>query len=198
MAMWRPKERIKHLAAPGRWPDLERARSSALFQPIQLGATELNDRTWVPAMVPWRASDDGYVTPDVLDWYRRFAEGRPGAIVVEATGIRDIPSGPLLRIGDDRFLPDLTELVETVKASQRWLYPAVRSDYRFPQHSPAPFAGTLSWRVPANDRRASHAPGPACACFRSRCAPGARSAGRRCLDGCVDAARMGGTAIRRT
>ena len=29
--------------------------------------------------------------------------------------IRDIPSGPLLRIGDDRFIPGLRELVETVR-----------------------------------------------------------------------------------
>jgi len=65
-------------------------------------------------MVPWRASDDGFVTPDVLDWYSRFARGRPGAIVVEATGIRDVPSGPLLRIGHDRFLPGLRELVKAV------------------------------------------------------------------------------------
>ena len=36
------------------------------------------------------------------------------SIVVEATGIRDIPSGPLLRIGHDRFLPGLEELVRTV------------------------------------------------------------------------------------
>ena len=28
-------------------------------------------------------------------------------LVVEATGIRDIPSGPLLRIGHDRFIPGL-------------------------------------------------------------------------------------------
>ena len=42
---------------------------------------------WVPAMVPWRASEDGMVTPEVLEWYGRFAEGRPGVIVVEATGI---------------------------------------------------------------------------------------------------------------
>ena len=76
---------------------------------------ELAERTWVPAMVPWRATEDGEVTQDVLDWYRRFAEGRPGAIVVEATGIRDIPSGPLLRIGDDRFIPGLRQLVETVR-----------------------------------------------------------------------------------
>ena len=36
-------------------------------------------------------------------------------LVVEATGVRDIPSGPLLRIGHDRFIPGLKQLVETVK-----------------------------------------------------------------------------------
>ena len=51
------------------------------------------------------ASEDGFVTPEVLEWYECFARGRPGAIVVEATGIRDVPSGPLLRAGHDRFLP---------------------------------------------------------------------------------------------
>src|SRR5262249_50091469 len=39
----------------------------------------------------------------------------PGAIVVEATGVRDIPSGPLLRIGHDRFIPGLRKLVEAVR-----------------------------------------------------------------------------------
>lgn len=121
MAMWRPPERIKYVAEPGRWPTRREARRSRLFQPLALGRNghcQLNDRSWVPAMVPWRAREDGIVTPDVLDWYWRFAEGRPGAIVVEATGIRDIPSGPLLRIGHDRFLPGLRELADTVhKAS---------------------------------------------------------------------------------
>src|SRR5262249_52727216 len=76
---------------------------------------EARHRTWVPAMVPWRATDDGEVTPAVLDWYERFARGKPGVIVVEATGIRDVPSGPLLRVGHDRFIPGLARLVETVK-----------------------------------------------------------------------------------
>jgi dimethylglycine catabolism A len=66
-------------------------------------------------MVPWRATEEGYVTEDVIDWYERFAKGMPGAIVVEATGIRDVPSGPLLRIGHDRFLPGLTRLAEAVR-----------------------------------------------------------------------------------
>ena len=66
-------------------------------------------------MVPWRATEEGFVTDDVVDWYRRFALGRPGVLVVEATGIRDVPSGPLLRIGHDRFLPGLRRLVEAVR-----------------------------------------------------------------------------------
>jgi 2,4-dienoyl-CoA reductase-like NADH-dependent reductase (Old Yellow Enzyme family) len=66
-------------------------------------------------MVPWRASEDGVVTAEVLEWYERFARGRPGALVVEATGIRDVPSGPLLRAGHDRFLPGLRELVRVVR-----------------------------------------------------------------------------------
>jgi 2,4-dienoyl-CoA reductase-like NADH-dependent reductase (Old Yellow Enzyme family) len=66
-------------------------------------------------MVPWRATGDGQVTDDNLDWYGRFAEGQPGVIVVEATGVRDLASGPLIRIGHDRFIPGLTRLVERVR-----------------------------------------------------------------------------------
>ncbi|MEE2786291.1 MAG: NADH:flavin oxidoreductase [Myxococcota bacterium] len=75
----------------------------------------LSQRTWVPAMVPWRATETGFVTDELRAWYQRFAEGRPGVLVVEATGIRDIPSGPLLRIGHDRFIDGLRALVDTVR-----------------------------------------------------------------------------------
>lgn len=86
-----------------------------LFSRIDIGTIALENRTWVPAMVPWRATEDGFVTPNIIEWYGRFAAGKPGAIVVEATGVRDIASGPLLRIGHDRFLPGLRKLVETVR-----------------------------------------------------------------------------------
>jgi 2,4-dienoyl-CoA reductase-like NADH-dependent reductase (Old Yellow Enzyme family) len=113
--MWRPAERVRHDALPGRWPSAAEAAGSRLFSPVEVGRVRLAQRTWVPAMVPWRASEDGVVTQDVLDWYECFARGRPGAIVVEATGIRDVPSGPLLRIGHDRFLPGLRDLVRVVR-----------------------------------------------------------------------------------
>jgi 2,4-dienoyl-CoA reductase-like NADH-dependent reductase (Old Yellow Enzyme family) len=108
--------RGRHPIPDTRWPGAEEARASRLFSPLRVGAFTARSRTWVPAMVPWRATEEGFVTPEVLDWYGRFADGRPGVLVVEATGIRDVPSGPLLRIGHDRFLPGLRQLVETVRA----------------------------------------------------------------------------------
>lgn len=112
---WHPANPIRHRIPETRWPTAEEAARSLLFQPVHVGPIELESRTWIPAMVPWRATSDGFVTRANLDWYGRFAEGQPGAIVVEATGIRDIPSGPLLRIGHDRFIRGLRELVETVR-----------------------------------------------------------------------------------
>jgi len=112
--MWRPKERIKWKADVARWPSSAEAAASRLFSPIQLGPVTAQHRTWVPAMVPWRATGVGFVTPVVLDWYSRFARGKPGVLVVEATGVRDVPSGPLLRINDDRFISGLKGLVRAV------------------------------------------------------------------------------------
>ena len=117
--MWKFARPIRHKIEATRWPAADEAARSRLFSPIHIGPLEARSRTWVPAMVPWRATEDGFVTQQNLDWYGRFAEGRPGVLVVEATGVRDIPSGPLLRIGDDRFIPGLRKLVQTVKEASR-------------------------------------------------------------------------------
>jgi 2,4-dienoyl-CoA reductase-like NADH-dependent reductase (Old Yellow Enzyme family) len=108
-------KRRERLLPVSHWPTAEEAAAARWFQPVQLGPVRAATRTWVPAMVPWRSNDEGFVTDEVVSWYERFARGRPGVIVVEATGIRDVPSGPLLRAGDDRFVPGLTRLVEAVK-----------------------------------------------------------------------------------
>ena len=113
--MWKPPQRIKYQTAVAQWPTKDTAGRAQLFSPITLGSIELQQRTWIPAMVPWRSNEAGEVTQDVIDWYARFAQGKPGAIVVEATGIRDIPSGPLLRISDDRYIEGLRRLVDAVR-----------------------------------------------------------------------------------
>ncbi|MBL8769126.1 MAG: NADH:flavin oxidoreductase [Planctomycetes bacterium] len=107
---------VRHPLPDESWPTAEAAATSRWFSSCALGAHRVADRrTWVPAMVPWRASADGFVTQDVLDWYARFARGKPGVLVVEATGIRDVPSGPLLRAGHDRFVPGLKQLADVVR-----------------------------------------------------------------------------------
>ena len=113
--MWKPPERIKYQTTVARWPTQEEAEGSRLYSSLSSPNLSLEQRTWVPAMVPWRASEEGDVTQDVIDWYARFAEGMPGAIVVEATGIRDIPSGPLLRISDERYVAGLRRLTDAVR-----------------------------------------------------------------------------------
>ena len=113
--MWKFPKPIRHQIPATVWPTAEEAAKSLLYTPVRIGQQTARNRTWVPAMVPWRATDDGFVTKENLDWYARFAQGRPGVLVVEATGVRDIPSGPLLRIGDDRFIPGLRRLVDVVK-----------------------------------------------------------------------------------
>jgi dimethylglycine catabolism A len=118
-SMWQPPARIKHELPAAAWPTPEQAANARLYQPLAIGPRKAMQRTWVPAMVPWRATEDGFVTRDVIDWYSRFAQGRPGVMVVEATGIRDIPSGPLLRIGHDRFIPGLRDLVNAVREASQ-------------------------------------------------------------------------------
>ena len=113
--MWTPPERIKHQLPEEQWPSQKQAANAKLFTALQYQALSLEQRTWVPAMVPWRATNEGEVSSAVLNWYGRFAQGQPGAIVVEATGVRDVPSGPLLRIGHDRYLEGLKSLTERVK-----------------------------------------------------------------------------------
>lgn len=79
------------------------------------------NRIWLPAMVTWRGTEDGFVTRDVHDIYLRYAMGEPGMIVLEATGIRDVASGPLLRLSHDRFVPSLRALVDEMRAAGKAL-----------------------------------------------------------------------------
>ena len=86
-----------------------------LFTPLQLGPCTVANRVWLPAMVTWLSNDEGEVTPEIRARYVRYAQGAPGMIVLEAMGIRDIASGPLLRISHDRYVPALRELVAEMR-----------------------------------------------------------------------------------
>lgn len=97
--------------------DPERA-GSRLFTPFPIGrgGLVLPNRVWLPAMVTWRGTEDGFVTDSVREIYLRYAVGGVGMIVLEAIGIRDVASGPLLRLSHDRFIPGLSALRAEMRA----------------------------------------------------------------------------------
>jgi 2,4-dienoyl-CoA reductase-like NADH-dependent reductase (Old Yellow Enzyme family) len=94
-----------------------------LFQPLPLGkgGKFLPNRIWLPAMVTWRATEEGTVTESVKAIYRRYAQGGAGMLVLEAMGIRDVASGPLLRLSHDRYIPAMRDLVSEIRAHTQGL-----------------------------------------------------------------------------
>ncbi len=85
-----------------------------LLQPITINGMKVPNRVMVPAMVTRLSGDDGYVTPAISERYVRYAQGEVGLIVVEAMAIHGSSAGPLLRIGDDKFVPGLREMVRRI------------------------------------------------------------------------------------
>src|SRR5882724_5889660 len=85
-----------------------------LLEPFQLGPLTIPNRVVLPAMVTRLSSEDGFVNKDISDRYLRFALGEVGLIVMEAMAVHTAKSGPLLRIGEDQFVPGLRDLVKKV------------------------------------------------------------------------------------
>lgn len=80
-------------------------------------------------MGPWRATADGVVTPAVLDWYGRFAEVRPGVLVVGA---------------EDARPPRVGEAVSPYTGDSGWeCMPAVWADARGPFGRNVPLAAAI-------------------------------------------------------
>ena len=75
--MWKPADRIKYSSAGGEWPSAAQAAQAKLFATLQYQALQLEQRTWVPAMVPWRATEEGEVTPALIEWYERLRARAP-------------------------------------------------------------------------------------------------------------------------
>jgi len=85
-----------------------------LFQPLDINGMVIQNRIMVPAMVTRLSGEDGVVNQDIIDRYVRYAQGEAGLIVIEAMAVHHSKSGPLLRISDDTFVPDLAKLARRI------------------------------------------------------------------------------------
>lgn len=88
-----------------------------LHTPARIGRLEVPNRIVMPPLVVWKAAEDGTVTPEILEHYRRSAG--PGMVIVEATVVS--PEGRLARrqIGafEDRHVEGLARIAAIIHAS---------------------------------------------------------------------------------
>jgi NADPH-dependent glutamate synthase beta subunit-like oxidoreductase/2,4-dienoyl-CoA reductase-like NADH-dependent reductase (Old Yellow Enzyme family) len=71
------------------------------------------------AAVTRLASEEGHITPNFVERYRRLAEGGLGAMVVEAAVVLPSKSSFNLRISDDAYIEELKKFVDEIRKANR-------------------------------------------------------------------------------
>ncbi|MEW5784930.1 MAG: FAD-dependent oxidoreductase [Bacillota bacterium] len=89
-----------------------------LLAPGKIGGMELRNRVVMPPMGTNYADLDGFVTEQLIDYYRARAEGGVGLIIVEVAAVA--PEGKAIKrqlgIWADKFIPGLRALAGAIKS----------------------------------------------------------------------------------
>lgn len=86
-----------------------------LFSPLSVRGCVFPNRIMSTAAVSRLVTEDGHVTIALKERYKRMAKGGLGAMVVEAAVVLPSKSSFNLRISDDKFVPELKELVSEIR-----------------------------------------------------------------------------------
>jgi 2,4-dienoyl-CoA reductase-like NADH-dependent reductase (Old Yellow Enzyme family) len=107
-------EAFAHGAKPGH--DMHETAMNILLTPARIGSVQIPNRIVMPAMTTRTADEEGYVTDDTIAYYLARARGGVGLITVEMASPEKVGRHRRREIGiyDDRFLPGLTRLAETI------------------------------------------------------------------------------------
>lgn len=93
---------------------------SRLFEPINIGRMELKNRIKLPAM-GIAFEEDASVSEQTKAFYAERTKGGVALIGISCSTTR-LDKGPLYGIYDDRFIPGLTELVDTIHTNGAKVY----------------------------------------------------------------------------
>ena len=88
-----------------------------LFSPIKIGTLELKNRIVLLAMHLGYA-EDGFVTEQLIHFYRDRARGGAGLIIVGGAYVHRLGIGGIkfMAIDDDKYIPGLRELTDAIRA----------------------------------------------------------------------------------
>ncbi|MEO0277776.1 MAG: NADH:flavin oxidoreductase [candidate division WOR-3 bacterium] len=115
-----------------------------LFEPVKVGRLVFPNRIQRTSMVSGLSTEDGHVTDNLIERYKREAKGGVGSIVVEAAVIIPSKSPYNLRISSDDFIPGLRQLVQ----SMRGVNPEAKIGIQIMQHLKLSRTG---WRQKVED-----------------------------------------------
>lgn len=89
---------------------------SHILSPLTIKSLKLSNRVVMPPMGTNLGNADGTVSPENLAYLKRRAQGEPGLIITEITGVHPdgIVSPNQLGAYDDRFIPGLKKLTSLV------------------------------------------------------------------------------------
>jgi 2,4-dienoyl-CoA reductase (NADPH2) len=85
-----------------------------LFEPYEFSGMKLKNRVVSVPVVSNLATEDGYVTDNLIERYRRIAEGGTAWIIIEDAVVLSRKSPFNIRIYDDKFIPGLKRLTDEV------------------------------------------------------------------------------------
>ncbi len=89
-----------------------------LFSPVKIGSMDLKNRIVMAPMATDYASEDGFLSQKIKDYYEARARGGAGLITIEPTTIDELsPYVPkTVSLWDDKFIPGFKELTDAVHA----------------------------------------------------------------------------------
>ena len=91
-----------------------------VFTPLRIGRLTTKNRVECAPAIPFLASEDYFVTRELIEWYRRIAKGGAGVVTVGETLIdyedaRRNGRANVLCLADNRSIHGLSVLVETIQ-----------------------------------------------------------------------------------
>ena len=90
-----------------------------LFEPLKVSGMQLKNRIVSTPLVTNLASDDGFVTDDLIERYARQARGGVGWIISEAVVIQKNKSPRNVRASDDEYVPGLKKWAAAVHSESK-------------------------------------------------------------------------------
>ncbi len=89
-----------------------------LFSPFKIKQCAFKNRIVMPGLASFLIKDDGAITEDTVEHYRRRAAGGPAMVIMEACAVspEGIVSPHQARIFDDRFVEGLAKIAAAMKS----------------------------------------------------------------------------------